>query len=270
MGGLYAYSANGAQQWAFQSAYRAEVGHGPMLGPDGTIYYGIIDALQAVNPDGTNRWLSRDSRLPYQTHLPRISPAGDLVFLKSSAFSTADGTVQPITIVPDEPIFAESAFLVGANGRTYYRSDHRVLPWRLVEAGVAVQPAISWAATNAFVMPADVGVTAPGEVWMLYTTDFADMRLVWIGADSGLRGEGLFPLRSVRVLAAHDDASLQLCGLNTTRRLECALFAPGMTMEPQWRITFDRPNNLFVGGAVVGEMMYVTTSAGVLYAFGAP
>lgn len=269
-GGLYAYSSEGAQQWAFQSTYRAEVGHGPIIGADGTIYYGIIDSLQAVNPDGTARWISRDSALPYQTHLPRLSPNGDLVFLKSSAFSTADGSLQPITVVPDEPIFAESAFLVGADGRTYYRSDHRVLPWRRVEAGIAVQPALSWAATNAFVMPADVGVTAPGAVWMLYSTDFADLRLVWIGADSGLLGEGLFPLRSVRVLAAHDDASLQVCGLNATRRMQCALFRPSRNLEPEWTITFDRPNNLFVGGAVVGERMYLTTTGGDLYAYAAP
>ncbi len=135
---------------------------------------------------------------------------------------------------------------------------------------MAVQPALSWSAGNSFIMPADVGVTARGEVWMLYTTDFADMRLVWIGADSGLLGEGLFPLRSVRVVAAHDDASLQLCGLTNTRRLECALFRPGTATEPHWRITFDRPNNVFVGGAVVDQRMYVVTSAGILYAFGVP
>jgi ABC-type dipeptide/oligopeptide/nickel transport system permease subunit len=269
-GGLYAFSADGTERWAFQSSYRAEVGHGPMIGRDGTIYYGIIDTIQAVNPDGTARWISRDSRLPYQEHLPRLNPAGDLVFLKSSVFDAATGSLLPITIVPDEPIFAESAFLVGADGRTYYRSDHRVIPWRRVEAGVAVQPALSWAAGNAFVMPADAGVTAQGAAWLLYTTDFADMRLVWIGADSGLLGEGLFPLRSVQALAAHDDASLQVCGLNAMRRMECALFSPGIADEPQWRISFDRPNQRLVGSAVTTEGMYLVTSEGRLYAFAAP
>jgi ABC-type dipeptide/oligopeptide/nickel transport system permease subunit len=266
-GGLYAYAPDGSARWQFQSSYRAEVGHGPIVGRDGTIYYGIIDALQAVNPDGTARWLNRDPRLPYQRHQPRLSPNEALVFLKSSAFNTADGSLFPLTIVPDEPVFAENGFLVGANGRTYYRTDHRVIPWRQVDGGVAVQPALSWGAGNALVMPADAGVLVTGDVWLLYSTDFADMRLVWIGNDSGLLGDGLYPVRGARVIAANDDGSLLICGQSAQRRQVCGLYRPGMARDPDWQIDLASVSNRVVGGALSSERLYIVTSNGTLYGY---
>ena len=74
----------------------------------------------------------------------------------------ADGSLQPLGIVPDEPVFADPMVVVGADGQTYYRSEHRLVPWRRVAQGFAVQPALGWAAGNVFFLPADAGVTLAG------------------------------------------------------------------------------------------------------------
>lgn len=264
--GLSAFSADGQRRWRFQSTYRAEATSGPIVGPDGTVYYAVLDAVQAVSPDGQARWLGRDPDLPYLEMLPRLSPDGQLVFLKSSAFSTADGSRQPLGIVPDEPVYADPVVLVGADGRTYYRSEHRLIPWRRVDQGFAVQPALSWSATNAFAMPNDAGVTAAGTAWLVYSNDFLDTRLVWISPEGVTLGEAFFPLRSGRALGTGEDGTMQFCGRARDRTLRCGAYSPAQGEEPLWELQVGTPGALASGGAVVDGRIYVVTTQGRLYA----
>lgn len=264
--GLSAFSPAGEPLWRFQSSYRSEATSGPIAGPDGTVYYAVIDAVQAVAPDGQARWLGRDPSLPYLELQPRLSPDGQLVFLKSSAFSTADGSLQPLGIVPDEPVFADPMVVVGADGQTYYRSEHRLVPWRRVEQGFAVQPALGWAAGNVFFLPADAGVTPAGTAWLLYSTENFDTRLVWIGADGAELGQAFFPLRASRTIGAGDDGTLQLCGLARNRTLRCGAYSPAQGEEPLWELQVGGPGAAATGGAVVDGRIYIVTSEGRLYA----
>jgi peptide/nickel transport system permease protein len=266
-GGLNAFSPTGEPGWRFQSGYRSAGTSGPIVAPDGTIYYAVIDAVQAVTPDGQDRWLGRDPRLPYLEYLPpRLSPDGALVFLKDSAFSTADGSLVPLTIVPDQPRFADPTMVVGADGRTYYRSEHSLVPWRRVEAGVAVQPALGWSASNVLILPTDVGVTAGGTAWMLYTADFVDTRMVWIDGAGRQIGQAATPLRAGRAIAAAPDGTLQICGSARNRALHCAAFSPAAGEDPLWDVVIDDPGAVASGGAVAGDRIYIVTRAGSLYA----
>ncbi len=264
--GLNAFSASGEARWRFQSTYRSAATSGPIVAPDGTIYYAVIDAVQAVSPDGQGRWLGRDPNLPYLEMQPRLSPDGQMVFLKSSAFSAVDGSPQPLGVVPDEPVFADPAVVVGADGRTYYRTEHRLVPWRRVEQGFAVQPAMGWPAGNALFMPTDTGVAAGGTAWMLYSTDFFDTRLVWIAPEGGQLGEAFFPWRSSRIIGAGADGTLQLCGRARDHTLRCGAYSPAAGEDPLWEVQVGGPGALASGGAIVDGRMYITTSEGRLYA----
>ncbi|GAB4427000.1 MAG: hypothetical protein OHK0015_08410 [Chloroflexi bacterium OHK40] len=265
-GGLSAFTPAGEPRWRFQSSYRHEATSGPIVGPDGTIYYALIDAVQAVSPTGEGRWVGRDPELPYLEVSPRLSPDGAMVFLKGSAFSTEDGSQLPLPIVPDEPAFAEPVLLVGADGRTYYSSEHRLVPWRRVDAGVAVQQALGWPARNTFSMPSDVGVTRAGTAWMLYSTEFADTRVVWIGGDGQQIGEFFAPMRASRAIAVADDGTLQVCGAARSRGLSCAAFSPAAGEEPLWEVAIGAPGALARGGAIVDGRTYLVTDDGHLYA----
>lgn len=264
--GLSAVSPDGEVRWRYQSSYRSEATSGPIVGPDGTIYYAVIDAVQAVTATGEGRWLGRDPELPYLEMLPRLSPDGQLVFLKSSAFSTTDGSQLPLGIVPEEPVFADPMVIVGADGRTYYRTEHRLVPWRRVEQGFAVQPAITWAAGSVFFMPSDVGVAENGIAWMVYSTDFFDTRLVWLSSEGGQVGEAFFPLRSSRTIGAGEDGTLQLCGSTRNRTLQCGAFSPAQGEEPLWEVQVGGPGAQATGGAVADGRVYIVTSEGRLYA----
>jgi len=265
-GGLSAFTPDGQQRWHFQNSYRSVATSGPIIGPDSTVYYTVMDAVQAVSPQGAARWLGRDPELPYLELPPRLSPDGAMIFLKASAFSTADGSQLPLTIVPDQPRFADPQLLVGADGRTYFRTEHRLVPWRRVAAGIAVQQALGWPANNVLFLPTDVGVTAAGTAWMLYSTDFADTRLVWINGDGRQIGELAAPLRSGRAIAVSDDGTMQLCGSARNTSLHCAAFSPQLGAEPLWDLELGEPGDLATGGAVVGERSYIVTDSGQLFA----
>jgi ABC-type dipeptide/oligopeptide/nickel transport system permease subunit/outer membrane protein assembly factor BamB len=264
--GLSAFGPAGEARWRFQSAYRPEATSGPVVGPDGTIYYTVVDGVQAVTPAGAGKWVGSDRDLPYENLLPRLSPDGALVFLKDVAFSTVDGSRQPITIVPDEARFVDSAFIVGADGRTYYRSSHSLFPWRRVEAGVAVQAPIGWAAANVLFPPADAGVTAAGAAWLLYSTEFADTRLIWLDGAGQQLGEAAAQLRGARALAVADDGAVQLCGTARNRTLRCLAFRPGPGAEPLWSLDLGAPGVQIRGGASVGGRLYIAADDGNLYA----
>lgn len=269
-GALSAFDPAGRRLWRFQNGYRTTATSGPIVGPDGTIYYAVIDAIQAVSPAGEGRWLGSNRRLPYLDGVvPRLSPDGAMVFLKNSAFSSADGGLIPLTVVPGEPVFADPIIFVGADGRSYYRSQHQIVPWRRVAAGVAVQAALSWGAANVVFLPADQGVTARGTAWLLYSTDYADTRLVWVGADGQFLGERLYPLRDSRAIAVDADGAALVCGSARNRRLGCALFAPGAGEDVVWDVDLGAVGGRVVGGAVVGGRAYVATDAGALYVIGA-
>jgi ABC-type dipeptide/oligopeptide/nickel transport system permease subunit len=265
-GGLSAFSAAGEARWRFQSAYRPEATGGPVVAPDGTIFYTVIDGVQAVAPDGVGRWVGVSDELSYQEQAPRLSPDGAMVFLEDATFNSADGALLAFAVVPEQPRFAEPAMLVGGDGRTYYRTEHRLVPWRRVEAGVAVQPALSWPAANVLILPSDVGVTAAGTAWMLYSTDFADTRLVWIDSQGQQLGETSAPLRSGRAIGVADDGTMQLCGSARNRQLRCAAFNPAAGDEPLWELDLGDLGALARGGAAVGERLYVVTDSGRLFA----
>jgi len=95
--GLYAITnagANASNKWTFSAAPPADFSCSPSIGSDGTIYFvgGFSNALFAVNPDGTQKWLffagggggtpaiGLDNTVYFQayTGLYAITPAGDM------------------------------------------------------------------------------------------------------------------------------------------------------------------------------------------------
>ncbi|MFV9505328.1 MAG: PQQ-binding-like beta-propeller repeat protein [Oscillochloridaceae bacterium umkhey_bin13] len=268
--GLSAISPAGVASWRFQSSYRTDGTGGPVVGADGSIYYTVIDAVQAVTPDGQARWLGRDPGLPYVEAPPRLSPDGELVFLKSSVFSAQDGARLVLTLVPDESFTVEPQQLVGADGRTFYRSEHRLIPWRLVEGGLTLQPAIAWGSSNLFAMPADTGVSRDGIIWVTYASPFFDTRLIWLGPEGGVRGEAFFPQRNSRVVAADPTGDLLVCGSQRNRTLHCGRYTPDGAETPLWAIIPGRAGATLSGAALVDGWFYLATTQGEVWAFRGP
>ncbi|NJM07663.1 PQQ-binding-like beta-propeller repeat protein, partial [Candidatus Gracilibacteria bacterium] len=260
--GLSAVAPDGTLRWRFQSSYRADGTSGPIVATDGTIYYTLIDGVQAVTATGESRWANGDRELNYLEIVPRLSADGSLVFLKNVAFSTTDGSLLGLDLVPDDAEFNDPTYFVGANGRNYYRSSHSALPWRIVEGGVATPGAITWEAQgNVVFFPSDSGATVEQTVWLLYSSDFADTRLVWIDNDGTLKNNLFFPLQETRAVAANADGTLTICG--TRGPVRCAAYSPE-SAEPRWELQLEAGQ--IAGSALSAGRLYIALADGTLYA----
>jgi len=99
-GSLSAWSADGAARWTFQTTPVREATSGPIVAPNGTIFYTVVDSIQAVTPDGASKWLQPVADRYLQV-APRLSPSGDFVFLKAAVLSAHDGAPREVTVVSD-------------------------------------------------------------------------------------------------------------------------------------------------------------------------
>jgi peptide/nickel transport system permease protein len=259
--GLTAYGPDGEPRWEFRATARREATSGPVVGPDGTIYFTMIDRVQAVGPDGTERWVS-DVIDSYLEEAPRLTADGALVVLRNQTFSSADGSAQPYGF--DEPgdEFSDPNFFIGADGGSYYRAGHRVAAWQPQDGATETLRTISWEGSRDTIgFPTDAGVARGGAAWLLYGGGLGDVRLVWLRRDGALLGNLTIGQRRSVVVAAGADGELVVCGVGRGGP-ECALFAPGEP-EPRWRIALGAPGNV-AGGALADGSLYVTTDTGVL------
>ena len=265
-GTLFAVSSAGRLQWQVQSRAGREATAGPIVGQDGTVYYTLVDRIQAVSPAGQLVWLSSATDA-YIEVPPRVSPANDLVFLKDGAFDRRDGSPQDLRIIEGaQQSFGDPTYLIGADGQTYFRSGHTVIQWRQTAAGIERVRTIVWDLKGfELFLPSDAGVTREKLVWFFYAGEFGDARVVWLDPNSGVSSNRTVPLRQSRVIAVDYDATISLCGRRASR-LECHAVRPNVE-QAIWQVPLARGGEIR-GGARVQGRLYVTTDDGLLYAIG--
>ena len=79
-GNLIAINPDGTLKWSFDESTSYVYGAGPVLGDDGTIYFGSRDhKLYAVNPDGTKKWSYDCGTIIYC--FPAIASDGSAYFI---------------------------------------------------------------------------------------------------------------------------------------------------------------------------------------------
>ena len=139
--GLSAVAADGTVQWRYTPAAEGRrATSGPIVGSDGTIYFSRVDRVQAVNPDGSERWLSAPVEGLWEEP-PRLSPTYDLIFLGLGALSTQDGSTVDLQLpITQEMLFTGPRLAVGADGRHYLMAGNTALEWELVQGKAQVQP----------------------------------------------------------------------------------------------------------------------------------
>ena len=67
-GGLSAYTLKGEFLWRAKTKTGRRASSGPVVGDDGTIYYTVVDRVEAVSPGGKPVWTS--AKLPGQGERP--------------------------------------------------------------------------------------------------------------------------------------------------------------------------------------------------------
>jgi ABC-type dipeptide/oligopeptide/nickel transport system permease subunit len=256
-GGLSAVNAKGELEWQ-RPLERGEATAGPIVGPDGAIYYTIAGQVRAVSPEGKQLWLANAWPTRVSTP-PHLDPGGDWVYLRGGALNAKDGSLQALPeLNPRDQI------IVGGDGRRYFRYENRLSAWQRTDSGIEVQP-VEWDQRGAFGNSEDSGVTASGTIWLIYTTFAEDARLVWVDHDGQNIGDAIrYPHRPGRIIAFDRNSTAYACSHRRNGGAECLAFAPGIK-EPLWQLSLPKGETV-AGGALLPGRLYVTVEEGFLYA----
>lgn len=267
-GGLSAYAPGGDLLWTYSPPTGREATSGPIVASNGQIYYTRVDAIQAISSRGEALWqavvLDRYIEVP-----PILSAGESFLFLFEAALSADSGV--PLSLEGldiDELQFTSPAFFIGADARTYFRIAHEAFGWRSTPDGVEVDSAIGWDPRGqVLIYPFDQGSTPDGIVWLLYTGDFFDTRLVWLDRDSKVVGNYRSTDRQSVLVGIDQESVVYTCSSNFGFNANCQALQRGSD-SPIWKLEIGEGIRV-MGGALAPDRFYLTTDRGMIYAIGA-
>jgi outer membrane protein assembly factor BamB len=266
-GGLSAFTLDGDFLWRFKTKTGRRASSGPVVGGDGTIYYTVVDRIEAVSPAGESVWTS--ARLPGQGEsVPRLDPAGDWLYVHDVALNLADGSLADLgSVVKAGQAGVNAVYMIGGDGRKYLRESHAVFSWQQNGSGGERTGQTTWMYQNSTVyLPMESGVTGRGNAWLQYGSQYDDLRLVMLDMNGQMLINAHHPQRSTQVIATDASDHIYACGQNRISGAECVGFTPGAE-KPFWQVALTQGGQAN-GGALVPGRLYVTTVDGALYALG--
>ncbi|MGB7093971.1 MAG: PQQ-binding-like beta-propeller repeat protein [Anaerolineales bacterium] len=273
-GGLTALSSNGKITWQYQPQDGEPAKAGPIVSPDGNIYYatGLIGRdVQAVSKDGKALWRVHtpgDAALSDQL---RLSPSGDLVFLMEDVIDVRDGSLIDTTALGEM-----DQHYRGADGNTYSVKEHEVIHWKFDETSIDVINEVTWDHSKFTIArtPKEVGVTRDQVLWLFYAAFIErraigeDTGIVWLNLEGQELGKTRYPTRNSKVIAVDRQAVVFTCGNleHGYGDLECQAFSLDSS-APLWTLILEQSHQV-MGGTLVSGRLYVTSREGQLYAIG--
>jgi len=282
-GGLTAVSPEGKLLWHFQQDDVGEPVHGPIVDLDGNIYYLLddpkVDHLISLTPSGDLRWSIKTGTRAADVG-PRLSPDGDVIFLKNLMINAQDGDqIEVETPADQDPVLSRRAqYLVGADGNKYLAIGHTIVQWQPGDNGFEVVQSAEWDYTSSGFnlnanFPQDAGVTPNQVVWLFYSWRYGGTKMVWVDISGRLLGISYTPLRQRSKPVAIDNTNAAfLCGVEDTPAehipsiTKCLAFDQG-SEEPKWELILnDRAGNHVIGTAMSAGKLYVVTENGFMYA----
>lgn len=266
LGHLTAFNPDGSLRWQFEQAGTLAAGAGPIVAPDGTIFYTVGPSVQAVSAEGEGLWQSIATRGP-KRQPPSLSPDGRLVFLDEGALYTEDGrTLEGPQVEEANPV----QYMVGGDGWSYLRRDDFVMQWRLGQDDIEPLNTAFWERGQfAYILPADAGITRSHIAWLIHWNQAQDARFIWLDTQKNVMvGSAITPHRPTSVISLDRNNVAYVCGLNRTVGPECMAVALGAP-APAWQLRLPQGSDV-VGGALTEGRLYVTMTDGFLHALGAP
>ena len=269
-GGLSAFTSDGKLLWRFHFEGTKSSITGPIVGPDGTIYYNTGSKVRAVSPQGDQLWQAQ--AYPYELRFSslRLDPTGELLFWEDLAFNLQDGSQMDLEIVPADRL----TYLVGAGGGNYVIAASSIASWRQTDSGFEIVDGISWKADITVLLPDDVGITPEETVWVFYSWSWlghsrASSRLIWVDMEGRILNEVNGAVEPPGLVIGIDgDSKLVLCGMDSEMEPLCSAHLPKVD-EPIWQLSLGETGEV-VGGALVPGRLYVAMSNGDLLVLGDP
>lgn len=271
-GGVSAYTLEGGYLWRVASANKRRASSSPIVGPDGVVYYSAVDRVQAVNPDGTAKWLS--AKLPGRGDVtPRLDPDGTVVTVQDAVIDAGTGKLLDYgAVVPAGRAGINAIYLVGGDGKRYVRSEHSIIRWDRSDAGVRQIAGTTWRwQTGTVYQPFDSGVMLDGTGVLVYGSNYDDLRLVLLEPNDVLVANLHYPIRNPKYVGSDASDTAYVCGESREGRVECLGVRTGNNDKPSWRLLMDQggpEGSAFAGAALAPGRLYVATAEGRLFAFG--
>jgi hypothetical protein len=277
-GGLSAFSPDGNLLWTHTVEANGQAKHGPIVAPEGTIYYLLQDVrgdtLLALLPNGQLLWSSKPGTHNAEGGL-RLTPDGQQLFLKNMVISTQDGSRVELTLPTDNsPVLANKAQLfVGADGKKYLLAGHVVMQWEQTDEGFSMVQSADWnyrelgiSQTSSY--PMDAAVTPRGNIVLVYSGWYEHTRIVWLdptGRFIGAINSAMY--LGTRLVAVDEDEHVTLCGVAPTQDGEytavCEAYSSG-DQEPIWFYKLGTDIDGVVGAAMAPGNLLVVTGNGRL------
>ncbi|HSF82357.1 MAG TPA: PQQ-binding-like beta-propeller repeat protein [Anaerolineales bacterium] len=267
-GGLTAFDSDGNLLWVFSPRGGREATSGPIVASNGMIYYTRVDTIQAVSPAGDALWQA--AVLDRYIEVPPVLSAGEsFLFMYEAALAAESGAPLALEGLEISQLqFTSPAFFIGADAQTYFRTAHSVYGWRSTASGVEVDPAISWDPQGqVLIFPYDQGATPDGMVWLFYTGDFFDTRLVWLDKESKVTGNYRSTDRQSAIIGIDQELSVFMCSSNFGINANCQALSRDSN-TPAWKLEMGEGLRV-VGGALAPDRLYLAVDRGTLYAIGA-
>lgn len=268
-GGLSAFTAEGELLWRRRSGTGRRASSGPVVSRDGTIYYTVVNRVEAVSPAGESIWTS--DLLPGQGEaMPRLDPTEQWVFVQDAVLDRQTGCLVDFSaLVEAGKAGVNAGYVIGGDGKTYLREGHALVRWDAASGSPQRGERIDWNYRGSVIfLPFDSGVSASGTVWLLYGSAWDDLRYVVLTPDRRLLANFNYPQRSPRLIAVDAAERAYICGENRLAGVECIAFTPD-EKEPGWVVELADASGHITGGALAPGRLYVTTQDGYLYAIGA-
>jgi ABC-type dipeptide/oligopeptide/nickel transport system permease subunit len=265
--GLYCFDSTG-MCWHFQSQAAPYTANGPVIGPDGSIFYTITTRgkgfVQAVSANGQSLWASQAETGSFYDRLA-LNPHTGLVFLKNDVFDMNTGELLEMDIpFPVNRIFG------GADGHNYLLSGSSVLQWTLGDQGFEI--------LNQALIPHDpnfppqISVEESGLIRVqtfLFNRSSSVTRTIWLTPDGEVVGSLDYEyIRNDLLVFDEDGWHFTRCSRKEIDQpLECARYKIGSD-EPVWRISLEGvpPFSLWKT-ALIPPYLYVLDEDGKLSKF---
>lgn len=237
----------------------------PIVGPSGIIYYPVKNFLVAVKSDGQLLWQIQLPTYSYTSPLPRLSPNGAYLFFEDVGVDAETGRT-----LFKESIDPADRYLVGADGKVYFRTIDTFMEWQTTENGAVmlVRAKLDPNVINANQrFPFDSGVSPSQNPWLLYSSGFEYLRLVWTDPKGNSPQVINIPYRTGRFIGIDADGVGYVCGVENLRdQVECRAveLSSGAVV---WKTSLDS-NSPVSGGAIVEGRLYVAVADGKIFAIG--
>ncbi len=257
-GGLIAFTPAGKERWRFVPDNPKIASAGPIVGPDGTIYYGYGSNLQAVSPEGKAVW---HSPVPpaSRTVPPQLTAGGRRLAWRNLLFDSLTGA--PLTY---EVLDRSDTCITGADGRDYLRSAAIIMQWTATGEDFQILRSATWDNDQfTFLAPKNAGVTADQTAWLFYVS-YQNSALVWINMEGKILGIATDDeVTNSQLLALDKDNIGYICGIRSRNNNAICTALSTQSETPLWQTELT-PGQIR-GGALTAGRLYVALSTGALY-----